>query len=48
MGQGGLRLGVSKKLDPAQGIKDAVEAAKKADVVVLAVGTGPEYEAECE
>jgi len=46
MAQGGLRIGVAKKLDPIQGIKDAVEAAKKADVVVLAVATGPEYEAE--
>jgi beta-glucosidase len=45
-GQGGLRFGCAKRLDPWQGIKDAVELAKNADQVVIFVGLSAEWESE--
>lgn len=45
-GQGGLRFGVAKQLDPATEIKKAVALAKEVDQVVVFAGLSAEWETE--
>lgn len=41
-----LRIGALPVLDPDQLMKEAVDAASKADAVILAIGTDEERESE--
>lgn len=47
-GHGGFRISGCKRLDPAQGIADAVELAKNSDQVILFAGLSGEWESEGE
>lgn len=44
--RGGLRIGAIRQIDPEEGIKQAIDVAKGADVVILVIGLNNDWESE--
>ncbi|KAI0340912.1 glycoside hydrolase family 3 protein [Trametopsis cervina] len=44
--RGGVRLGAVRRIEPEEGIKDAVKIAKEADIAILVIGLNNDWESE--
>ncbi|GJE99911.1 glycoside hydrolase family 3 protein [Phanerochaete sordida] len=44
--RGGLRIGAIRQIDPEEGLKQAVDLAKKSDVTILVIGLNNDWESE--